>query len=333
MISVVVSVYNMEKYLDRCISSLLKQTYKEYEIILVDDGSTDTSSSLCDEWAKKETSIRVFHKPNGGLSSARNFGIDHALGDLITFPDPDDWVEPGYLEKLISIKEHNLADLSICGHFNGEDIWNQNAKPVVLDMRSALFELMLPSSFSGYAWNKLYSMDIIKKNALRFDEELGMVQDLHFNVRYFQYCSTIVYDPEPFYHYIVNDASVTSPKTPLNQRKLSGLVTYKKIGQITHNKLPEIEKISYASLCKLCLDYMIIYYRSGMKDTKVLTLLQSYFRKYKRCFYSCTAYTHLHKSCSRFATIHPYAYFTARRIYWRIYHLKEKLGSHHPVDA
>ena len=104
MISVVVSVYNMEKYLDRCINSLLKQTYKAYEIILVDDGSTDTSPSLCDEWGKKETSIRVFHKPNGGLSSARNYGIDHALGDLIIFPDPDDWVDTGYLQKLISIK-------------------------------------------------------------------------------------------------------------------------------------------------------------------------------------------------------------------------------------
>lgn len=333
MISVVVSVYNMEKHLDRCINSLLKQTYKAYEIILVDDGSTDTSPSLCDEWGKKETSIRVFHKPNGGLSSARNYGIDHALGDLIVFPDPDDWVDTGYLQKLISIKEREHADLSICGHFKGDHIWNQNAQPVVLDTRSALYELMLPSSFCGFAWNKLYSMDILKKNALRFDEELGMVQDLHFNVRYFQYCSTIAYDPEPFYHYIVSDASVTSSKYSLNLRKLSGLATYKKIGQITHTGFPEIEKISYASLCKMCLDDMMIYYRSGMKDRKVLMLLQSDFRKYKSYFYNCTAYSHSHKSCSHFAVVHPYAYYMARRIYFRIYRLREKLGFHNPVDT
>ena len=112
----VVSVYKVKDYLDHCIQTLLNQTYQDYEILLVDDGSPDACGAMCDAWAEKEARISAYHKPNGGLSSARNFGIAHARGAFIIFPDPDDWVEPRYLEKLMSLRESTQADLSICGH-------------------------------------------------------------------------------------------------------------------------------------------------------------------------------------------------------------------------
>ena len=165
MITVVVSVYNTGKYLPKAMDCLLRQTYRDYEIIIVDDGSTDGSQDICDREAEGRDNVRVFHKPNGGLSSARNFGIDHAKGDYIIFPDPDDWVELNYLEKLVAIREETGADLSICGHFDEMDslvrIWNQGARPCVMPASEAMEVLMTPSAFCGYAWNKLYDLRII----------------------------------------------------------------------------------------------------------------------------------------------------------------------------
>ena len=147
MISVVVSIYNEETYLNRCIFSLLSQTYRDFELLLIDDGSTDNCPEICDEWAKKEERITVFHKKNGGLSSARNCGIEHAIGDYIIFPDPDDWVEPDYLERIVQIRDAYSADLSICGRFRGEMIIDENKSVSVMDRENALERLMYPSSF------------------------------------------------------------------------------------------------------------------------------------------------------------------------------------------
>ena len=106
MISVIVPVYNMKIYLKRCMKTLIMQTQDNYEIILVDDGSTDGSSEICDEYAKENPDlIRVIHKENGGLSSARNAGIEEATGRYIIFPDPDDWVEPDYLKAFVELKK------------------------------------------------------------------------------------------------------------------------------------------------------------------------------------------------------------------------------------
>ena len=140
-ITVVVPVYNMGQYLSTCVDSLLRQTFQSYEIILVDDGSVDGSSECCEQEAEKSEKIHVIHKTNGGLSSARNCGINHAKGEYIIFPDPDDWVEPDYLEHLIALLEEENADLSICGFYR----FNQKEEKVfdlppktVLDMKTAL---------------------------------------------------------------------------------------------------------------------------------------------------------------------------------------------------
>ena len=314
-ISVVVPVYNTELYLDRCIESILNQTYQNFEVIIVDDGSTDKSPAICDEWEKKAEKIRVFHQSNGGLSSARNYGIEHAEGEFIIFPDPDDYVEPEYLETLINIRNEFEADFSICGHYYGDVVGNSAALSTVMDMKEAMEQLMLPHAFCGYAWNKLYSMDVINKYSLRFDEELGMVQDLHFNVRYIQFCKRIAYDPKPVYHYVLTSGGVTSRTTPLSPRKISGLLTYKKIAEITHDKYPKIEAAAYSSLCNMCLEDIMVYYKSGMKQKEIVDLLRNDFIKYRNLFYKSKAYTIRDKRCSRLVVIHPHLYYYARRVY------------------
>ena len=116
LISVIVPVYNVAPYLDRCVKSIVEQTYKNLEIILIDDGSTDASGDMCDIWAKKDSRIQVIHKPNGGQSEARNMGIDHSTGDYLSFADPDDWLDTSMLETLFSaIRDNRGVDMAVCG--------------------------------------------------------------------------------------------------------------------------------------------------------------------------------------------------------------------------
>lgn len=327
-ISVIVSVYKVKDYLDHCVQTLLKQTYPDYEIILVDDGSPDACGAMCDAWAEKEERIRAYHKPNGGLSSARNFGIERAAGEFIIFPDPDDWVEPGYLQKLMSLRQDTGADLSICGHAlykEGRDIpWNSEGAPMTLNTAEALELMMRPSAYCGFAWNKLYSMKTIRDHGLRFDETLGMAQDLHFNVRYLQLCHKIAYDPEPMYHYNQESGGVTVAQSGLTPRKMSALTTYKKIAEMTRADYPRVEAIACASLCRLCLHSIRLYYKTGMKKPEMLSELRRNFLEYKGFFLSSDVYSAYEKRFSWLVGAHPWLYAKVYGMYLGYVHRNDK---------
>ena len=116
-VSIIVPVYNVEKYLDKCIESIVNQTYRNIEIILVDDGSPDKCPEICNEWAKKDDRIKVIHKENGGLSSARNAALEIAQGDYITFVDSDDWIENDMIQSMLTCAAKNDADIVCCGFY------------------------------------------------------------------------------------------------------------------------------------------------------------------------------------------------------------------------
>ena len=132
IVSIIVPVYNVEKYLDRCIQSAVNQTYKYLEIILVDDGSKDNCPSMCDEWAAKDSRIKVIHKENGGLSSARNAGLNIFKGNFVTFLDSDDWLEPDAVEAMMLCALQNGADMVSCGFYfddvQGNSDWENEEK-------------------------------------------------------------------------------------------------------------------------------------------------------------------------------------------------------------
>ena len=306
----------MKDYLSGCIDSLLRQTCTDYEIIIVDDGSTDGSSELCDREAEKSGRIRVVHKPNGGLPSARNCGMDLAEGEYIIFPDPDDWVEPDYLEYLLTMIEKEKADLSICGFYrfskNGE--WPFRLPPAsVLDVRTALHRLVLPSDFSGYAWNKLFSMKIIREAGLRFDEELKSLQDLHFCFRYFQYCKRIAFDPTPLYHYNIR-TGVSTFNAPLTERKLCAFKAYEKIAELAkESPYPELERDAHGLIFERCLKYIYPYYWNKPRSPEVLNLLKSNMEKYKKDFFPNTIYSWQHNILAMVATVSPRAYYLLLR--------------------
>lgn len=164
MISVIVPIYKVEAYLPRCVDSLLGQTDRDFELILVDDGSTDRCGAICDEYAAKDSRIQVIHKENGGLSDARNAGLAIARGEYIAFVDSDDWVSPRYLEMLRQGLETTGSDICECGILRTEG--SSCPEPVetvpeVFDTVSALEQLIRDGKFHQYVWNKLYRREII----------------------------------------------------------------------------------------------------------------------------------------------------------------------------
>ncbi len=205
-ISIIIPVYNAEQYIDNCLKSLIGQTYKNIEIILVDDGSKDSSYDICLEYSKKYNFIKIFHKTNGGPSSARNLGISKASGDYICFVDSDDTVSEYYVEKLLE----NKADIVLGGFI---ELINENKKNVKMCNSIQMFkdeEIYIKfleaseSDIFNSPWCKLYKRNIIEKNKLRYDESLRMGEDLEFNINYLKYCKSMIIIPDCLYYYNKN---------------------------------------------------------------------------------------------------------------------------------
>ncbi len=167
-ISVIIPIYKVEAYLERCLQSVVSQSYHNLEIILVDDGSPDRCPQICDEWAKKDSRIRVIHKKNGGLSDARNVGMAAATGSLMAFLDSDDWIEPNMYELLYEDMQKNSSDISACGV---EMFWENNSKaPMmltatgthVLNHAQAMEAILQESLLKQPVWYKLYKSNLIR---------------------------------------------------------------------------------------------------------------------------------------------------------------------------
>lgn len=165
LISVIVPIYNVEKYLDRCVDSIINQTYKNLEIILVDDGSPDNCPQMCDDYAKKDSRIKVVHKENGGLSDARNVGMKIATGEYVSFIDSDDYVSLDFYETLLETIVDNDSDIVECGvvkFYENEkfDKYNDDLKVTNYDTVDALDGLINENPFKQHVWNKLYKSNI-----------------------------------------------------------------------------------------------------------------------------------------------------------------------------
>lgn len=200
-ISVIVPVYKAEAYLHRCVDSLLAQTFQDFEILLIDDGSPDRSGEICDEYAKKDKRIRVFHKENGGVSSARQCGIDNAKGEYTIHADPDDWVESTMLEELYKKAKEDDADMVICDFYNEE---KDNTTYVAQTPSSLHHETVLCELFQqvhGSCWNKFIRRICYERFNIKFPLELSYCEDLYVNVCLLSNEINISYLPKAFYHY------------------------------------------------------------------------------------------------------------------------------------
>lgn len=210
IVSVIVPVYKAEKYLRQCIESILAQTFTDWECILVDDGSPDHSGTICDEYAARNSRIRVIHKENGGVSSARNVALGRMTGKWLTFVDSDDRLYPNALQRWVEVAEQNSLDLIQC-HFNREYKEGQiegNATEVLTAAQYADSE-----NYLTCVWGTLFKTSIVKEHTLRFDENVKLGEDQIFLLNYMQLCTRIQRIGDVLYFYRNNEQSaVNNPK-------------------------------------------------------------------------------------------------------------------------
>lgn len=219
IVSIIMPVYNPGGYLSICLDSVRQQSYTDWELILVDDGSTDGSGSLCDEAASMDNRIRVLHQANGGVSCARNAGLDEARGKYVAFIDADDVILPTYLEKLVGAAEMYGTDLALCGFVrfcNGDDTeleYLPTHAPIGIypDLRSFLhvYAKSRTNMFGVCVWAKLYRMETIRANHLRFDPEISYEEDCVFNIGYLSHIQTVTTIGEALYRYRQMDESLS----------------------------------------------------------------------------------------------------------------------------
>jgi len=252
-ISVIVPVYNTEKYLRECVDSILAQTFTDFELILVDDGSTDQSGVICDEYAQADARVRVFHKPNGGVSSARNLGLDNAQGEWIVFADADDILPDESLSIRFEAISKDNADLVF---FRATFFGNMNftlgpdENKVYHDLQSFQSDLPNYYPYIGTLWDKIYRKDAIA--LLRFDETMSLAEDHMFNVSFLWLCQRIKLDTANVYRYRIYDDVTLSRNFTLKM-------------------LPDIDKSSIKSFEFACndagRDVVLLCYINGINRT------------------------------------------------------------------
>lgn len=217
-VSIIVPVYNAENYLHKCIRSLLNQNFSDFEIILVNDGSKDNSGQICDEYAKSDSRIKVIHKENGGVSSARNSGLDEASGKYIMFCDSDDFVKEEFCAPLLGLAKGDENCLVLAGiteindkNFTTDDLCYKFAQGEKITLTNQQFcdlyiELNLKSQFllMNMPYNKLFSRSIIEKHNLRFDTDINYNEDFIFNLMYLDKVPTVKIYNKSIYNYYVD---------------------------------------------------------------------------------------------------------------------------------
>ena len=282
VVSVVVPIYNVEKYLDRCLTSIVNQTYRNLEIILVDDGSPDGCPLLCDQWARKDSRIKVIHKTNAGLGMARNTGIENATGEYICFFDSDDYVDEQTIEKAYSVAQKENADTVVFGctrvrkdgaflavtspmsrksSYRGEEVQNIFL-PDLLEcgIREAKIRNLCLS-----AWACLFSMDLLKRTRWRFVSERKIIsEDSHSLVLMYKDVSCVAVLPEPLYFYCENGASLTQTYRADRYEKLKYFYT---------ETLAQAERIGYSEELRCRIASLFFSYAIGaMKQTAAAEL-------------------------------------------------------------
>ena len=270
MISVIVPVYNVAAYLGECIDSILAQTYRELEIILVDDGSTDGSGEICDEYAARDDRVRVIHQENRGVSAARNNGFEAAHGAFIGFVDADDWIDPNMYKALV--EAIGDADLVCCGYMEypmgaGKISVPRGVKPAApCGVEQALMHMYVRNGYYVMVWNKLFRRQSLMRNGrfLMMDTSLYTGEDELWLMEVVTGCDKIAFVPEPLYHWRPRAESVTR-EACLTERQMTLLDAKKRVFSL----LPESDRLQSlvnANTCNILFNMKVKAYCSKDKD-------------------------------------------------------------------
>lgn len=281
-ISVIIPVYNVEKYLECCLDSVVNQTFEDFEAILVDDGSPDKCGEICDRYAQMDQRFKVIHKENGGLASARNAGLDICQGDYICFVDSDDYIEPYYLEFLFSqIDGSNFDFVSCAANFVNENNELIHRNDYGIDRKvisDDFFEMYFHTNLiENAAWNKIYKKELFA--GLRFVEGI-IFEDSEIIIRLLKKCNKILFTNQYLYDYRIRQGSTMgyasdgSQVKVFNPREMDLLKVFQlRAGELRGTKW---EMSDYRSMVYTCAEYSVRAY--GLHDKKLRKDIMAYFR-------------------------------------------------------
>lgn len=265
-VSIIIPVYNSEKYLEECINSLLNQTYKNIEIILINDGSTDSSYEICMKY-KKYDFIKIINQENQGVSAARNTGLKNATGEFIMFVDCDDYVANNIVEELL--KNMSDCDMAICEY---NELYKNTLIPIPINNKDRVInnkkaiELTFDSA-GGYIWNKIFKFDIIKRNNILFDTNIHMLEDQLFVIEYLTYTNKVAITNKALYNYRIRKSSAVG--NIYSQKYSTILISLKRINEI-------IDKLH---IDDIIIKQKILEYSLKNKNNYIAKNIENYFGK------------------------------------------------------
>lgn len=279
LISVIVPVYKVEAYLDKCVQSIVDQTYEKLEIILVDDGSPDACGSMCDAWEQMDSRIRVIHKENGGLSDARNAGMAVATGEYIAFVDSDDWIDLCYLERMYgALKEHG-AQMAACGVkfvYEGEVFEKQvPINAVAMTAEEALGTVIRGEGVRAVAWNKLYHRELLQGETFPVGK---YHEDEFFTYRIIAKAQIIVFVPNELYFYLQRGSGIMGT---VSVKHLDALDAYWERLHFLEKEYPRLYAIEKITFCNMCVGFykMALAFSIGAEERKLHLKRIRFYRK------------------------------------------------------
>ena len=244
LISIVIPIFNVSKYLEKCIDSIINQTYKNLEIILIDDGSTDNSGEICDKYSQKDNRIKVVHQKNQGVSAARNEGLKRATGNYIGFVDPDDFIESNMYEVIINDIKENQCDIGICGirSKNEDNVTLREARKqenIVMSKKELLNTLIQEKSIATSVWDKVFKSELIKEK--RFNEKRKVGEDLELILEIINNKEEInaIYNSSCLYNYLIREKSASKKQD--DKQAMDILEVNDKLLKMVQSEYPDLQ--------------------------------------------------------------------------------------------
>lgn len=307
-ISVIVPVYNVEKYMRKSIDSILGQTFKDMEILLVDDGSTDNSGKICDEYKEKDPRVQVIHKKNGGQSTARNAGVNRASGEYIGFIDGDDYIAPNMYEKLLDMIEAAQADVAVCGIY---DVYQNTKTPqcaekaeFVCDAKEMFRNILIDDKVSGSTCNRLIRAEIAKK--LRFLDG-KLFEDAFYSTQLVKNVEKAAVTTEPLYYYVHRTDSTTTSK--FRKADLDVIEAFAGDAKLVKERFPELKKEAKFALDSAylrVLDKMLL--TKGYRNIPEYKKIVQYLKKNSKDIIKCPYFLRTRRLAMRAFRIHVLLY-------------------------
>lgn len=282
MISIITPVYRVEQYLDRCVSSIIAQSYADFELILVDDGSPDRSGEICDRWAQKDNRIRVFHQDNSGVSAARNLGLREAKGEYITFVDSDDWLENDCLQQLLEAAEKTDADIVCCNRFdNGQEQKTFCRYTEALITREEALDCYSKYYFTA-VWGKLYRRECLV--GLKFREDIYYSEDTLFYTQAVMNAHTVYWMSKPLYHYFINPSGAM--KKFNIEKRLTDFDARLAMADL-YATYPELQEGAACRAVSSAISIDMMAVSHGVTSYHGRKKLRRYVKEHRRTFLSC----------------------------------------------